>query len=227
MRLPDPASAPTRTSAFLAPLAFERGPQGWSAQTHLALEQRGPLRIALLSPGAADLALEIDGLALHTQLLSAGEDFPGWMLLAGECADAPAGELALRVTCRGERTPTECWAVLRGAGTLELECWVDTQELVSDGPVGVAAQLAHAPEGTQVDFTRLTLECEGRTADVAFTPGEPWRAAVPAGWSGEVRARVEFGGQLPDGARFAQHAAHVPAAAARLPLRRTRAHRGR
>ena len=202
VRLPDPASTPTGTCGFLAPLAFERGAQGWSAQTRLALEQRGPLRIALLSPGAADLTLEIDGIALHTQLLSAGDDFPGWMLLAGECADAPAGELALRVSCRGERTPAECWAVMRGAGALELECWVDTQELVSDGPVGVAAQLAHAPPGTQVDFTRLTLECEGRTADVAFTAGDPSRALVPAGWSGEVRARVEFGGSLPDGERF-------------------------
>jgi pimeloyl-ACP methyl ester carboxylesterase len=200
LRLPDPASTPSFSRAWIQPVRFA----GQRAALALPVEADGPLAFALLSPGASELSLHAAGVVLQTRVLPAGEELPGWVVLACSAANVHAGDLALEIEAPAARTPQECWLLSRGASALELEAWVDTQELVSDGPVGIAARLAHAGDSVVVERATLLVDGEGLQARVELAPGEPRRALVPAGWSGDLRARVEFEGRLAGGERFAR-----------------------
>ncbi|MBK7877474.1 MAG: hypothetical protein IPJ77_17360 [Planctomycetes bacterium] len=226
VRLPAPESTATRSAASVHPLRFERRRDGaWVAEHELALDADGALAVALLSIDAGAWTLDArdtdgawrpftDVVRATRAVQDPGSELPGHAVARYDAPFASAGRLAVRVTAPAGRVPEPGWLCARTSGAPRLAAWVSTPVLVADEPIAIHARFDAAGPRATVGRARVVLDTprgalelaladDGAHADGAENDGL-FGAPLPRGLSGELRARVEFEGELATGAPFAR-----------------------
>jgi len=229
VRLPDPAACASVSRCTLLPVEFARDEFGaWVFEARLPIARRGPAALALVCLDSQTWELEArvrerrfagfdavfaaQGVAHVSQVL--GEDFPGWRVERWDVDRAEAGAWQVRITAAGGDTqPPGGWLFLRDAAELSISAYTTSLSTLSDRELGFAARLegadastARARTGQVVVETlngslRLALHDDGLHGDGAADDGL-FGASLPAGTSGQVRARVELSGATSAGAPF-------------------------
>lgn len=223
LRLPDPASTPSRSSASVLPVRFEEQPDGrFAAQFDVPVEGEGRWSIALLSPAAANwrmLAAPRGGVlrpidesfALQRTVELAGDDLPGWVVVQRDLRGAPAGEWRVRIEAERASDVVEGWLFTRSSRELVAEAWVATHELVRGKPIAVVARasgrelglvrearlVVEAPNGSR----ELALRDDGAHDDGAASDGL-FGVWLPHDLSGPLSARAELRGVTREGLPF-------------------------
>lgn len=235
VRLPAPEATATRSAASVHPLGFVQRRDGtWSCEVELAVDADGPLALALLSIDAGTWSLEArdehgawrpfaELATAGRRLQDPGPELPGHAVLRYDAPFVRAGRRTLRITATAARAPEPGWLFARGSGSLELATWLSTPVLVGDEPIHVLARLdasrasaRSVPRSVEVARARVVLDTprgvvelpladDGAHGDGVADDGL-YGARLPAGVTGELRARVELEGVLEDGAPFARTA---------------------
>lgn len=223
LRLPDPATTPSRSSASVLPVRFEAQPGGHFAATfELSVEREGRWSLALLSPAAANwrmLAAPRGGVlrpidesfALLRTTELAGDDLPGWVVDRRDLRGAPAGEWIVRVEALRASDVVEGWLFTRASSELVAEAFVTTHELVRGKPIAVAARASGREFGEVREATlvveapgvlrELPMHDDGAHEDGAAGDGQ-FGAWLPSDLAGPVSARAELRGRTLDSMPF-------------------------
>lgn len=223
LRLPEPSSTPSRSSASVLPVRFEQQLDGrFAADFELPVEGEGRWSIALLSPAAANwrmLAAPRGGVlrpidesfALERTVELAGDDLPGWVVVRRDLRGAPAGEWRVRIEAERASDVVEGWLFTRASDGLAAEAFVTTHELVRGKPIAVVAR-ASGRELGEVRDARLVVEVDSATHELALrddgahddgAAGDGlFGAWLPSGLSGSLSARAELRGVTRRGLPF-------------------------
>lgn len=215
LRLPDPASTASRSSASVLPVKFVAQPDGrFAADFELPVEGEGRWSLALLSPAAANWRVltaprggvlrPIDeSFALQRTVELAGDDLPGWVVDRRDLRGAPAGEWLVRVEALKASDVLDGWLFTRASSELVAEAFVTTHELVRGKPIAIAAR-ASGRELDEVREATLVVEAAGVLREIAMhddgahadgLAGDgQFGAWLPSDVAGRISARAELRG---------------------------------
>lgn len=207
----------------------------WAAETTLDVDRSGALLLALIGGEALVARVHVrDERGAWTPIESAwraarsvqtSDALPGAFVAGFEVPELAAGRREVRVTLAApfERPPRETWLASRAQrSTLTLAAWVDAQELVADTELPILARLDDGGVATNFDHRtierarvlvdgprgalELALADDGAHGDGAARDGV-FGVLLPAGFAGDLRARVELGGLTRSGEPFTRSVA--------------------